>query len=333
MAERSRYDQKCKDCQESNFVEDRAAGDLICQVCGLVAESHVIDESSEWRTFADSDKPQADRTRVGGATDDLLSEGGIGATVITASTKEGGNTAARNLSRLQTRNNTDKTLQQAYSQINRISDKLGLTKTITDTAQHYYKLVYEQKGARGRGLAAVAAAVLFCACRQEGLPRTFKEIEAVVPDATKKDIGKAYKTIMACLQAEEGAATAAPKRVAVSDYMRRFCSHLGMNQKESKACIDVADNAVPREGTTRHNSPWDGKSPNSIAAAIIYMVTQLPAATNKPSTTTIALECSIAEVTLQSTYRDLYTEKAVLIPKWFAKAEDLQHLQQPRERY
>ena len=83
----------------------------------------------------------------------------------------------------------------------------------------------------------------------------------------------------------------------------------------------------------RHNSPWDGKSPNSIAAAIIYMVTQLPAATNKPSTTTIALECSIAEGTLQSTYRDLYTEKAVLIPKWFAKAEDLQHLQQPREKY
>ena len=119
------------------------------------------------------DKPQADRIRVGGATDDLLSEGGIGATVITASTQEGGNTAARNLRRLQTRNNTDKTLQQAYSQINRISDKLGLTKTITDTAQHYCKLVYEQKGARGRGLAAVAAAVLFCACQQEGVPRTF----------------------------------------------------------------------------------------------------------------------------------------------------------------
>ena len=35
-------------------------------------------------------------------------------------------------------------------------------------------MVYEQKGARGRGLAAVSAAVLFCACRQEGLPRTFK---------------------------------------------------------------------------------------------------------------------------------------------------------------
>lgn len=78
MAQRSRYEQKCKDCGSSEFVDDRAAGDLICQVricvpqlivaeneddkagvdhlqvCGLVAESHVIDESSEWRTFADS---------------------------------------------------------------------------------------------------------------------------------------------------------------------------------------------------------------------------------------------------------------------------------------
>ncbi len=57
------------------------------------------------------------------------------------------------------------------------------------------------------------------------------------------------KFYLLCVSSQ--AATAAPKRVAVSDYMRRFCSHLGMNQKESKACIDVADNAVPREGTTR----------------------------------------------------------------------------------
>ena len=45
--------------------------------------------------------------------------------------------------------------------------------------------------------------------------------------------------------------TAGPKRAAVSDYMRRFCSNLGMNHKESQACVAVADNAVPREGTDR----------------------------------------------------------------------------------
>ncbi|KAL3152054.1 hypothetical protein ABBQ32_001165 [Trebouxia sp. C0010 RCD-2024] len=253
MAQRSRYEQKCKDCGSSEFVDDRAAGDLICQVCGLVAESHVIDESSEWRTFADSDKPQADRTRVGGATDTLLSEGGIGSTVITASTKDGGNTAARNLTRLQTRNNTDKALQQGYSEISKNANRLKLNQSIQDTAHHYYKLVYEQRGARGRGIAAVSAAVLFCACRQEGMPRTFKEIEAAVPEASKKDIGKAFKAIVAVLQSEEGAVAAAPRRAAVSDYMRRFCSQLGIKRRDVNACTEVADNAVPREGTTRYN--------------------------------------------------------------------------------
>lgn len=32
MTERSRYEQKCVDCGNSDFVEDRAAGDLTCQV-------------------------------------------------------------------------------------------------------------------------------------------------------------------------------------------------------------------------------------------------------------------------------------------------------------
>ena len=83
----------------------------------------------------------------------------------------------------------------------------------------------------------------------------------------------------------------------------------------------------------RHNAPWDGKSPISIAAAIIYMVTQLPRAETKPSTATIAIECGVAEGTLHSTYRDLYSEKAALVPEWFAKPEELKVLQQPREKY
>ena len=81
----SKYTQKCSDGGSSDFVEDFSAGDLVCQVgvvacmkqghlkvprlssllpvdlqrCGVVAESHTIDERSEWRTFGDSVRPQA----------------------------------------------------------------------------------------------------------------------------------------------------------------------------------------------------------------------------------------------------------------------------------
>ena len=46
------------------------------------------------------EKPQADRTRVGAETNDLLTEGGIGSTVITFSNKEGGKALAQKLSKL-----------------------------------------------------------------------------------------------------------------------------------------------------------------------------------------------------------------------------------------
>ena len=74
---------KCADCGSVDFVEDRSQGDLVCTVgsaptrilpvcacsghspkgtdlqgntqgCGLVAESHIIDETAEWRSFADT---------------------------------------------------------------------------------------------------------------------------------------------------------------------------------------------------------------------------------------------------------------------------------------
>lgn len=77
-AARYKFEQQCADCGSSDFVEDHANGDLVCTVwslclprgyrlcvpgtlltvvnvqsCGLVAESHVIDERSEWRNFGD----------------------------------------------------------------------------------------------------------------------------------------------------------------------------------------------------------------------------------------------------------------------------------------
>ncbi len=53
VALRMKFEQTCHDCGESDFVEDHASGDLICRSCGRVAESHVIDEGTEWRSFGD----------------------------------------------------------------------------------------------------------------------------------------------------------------------------------------------------------------------------------------------------------------------------------------
>ena len=45
-----------------------------------------------------------------------------------------------------------------------------------------------------------------------------------------------------------------------------------------QAASEVAEVACPRAGTRENGQlkPWDGRSPLSIAAAIIYLVTRLP---------------------------------------------------------
>ena len=49
-------------------------------------------------------------------------------------------------------------------------------------------MVHDGKNLKGRSNDAIAAACLYISCRQEGVPRTFKEIVAV-STVSKKEIG------------------------------------------------------------------------------------------------------------------------------------------------
>eukprot|EP00889_Picochlorum_renovo_P004730 jgi/Picre1/31760/NNA_007110.t1 len=125
VALRLKYEQRCEDCGESDFVEDHACGDLICRSCGRVAESHVIDERSEWRTFSDKDKEGADPNRVGGPTNALLKDGGLSTMISGGKGVDKG--LANNLQRMQARTDTsgdDKTLVMAFRDISRVCSSM-----------------------------------------------------------------------------------------------------------------------------------------------------------------------------------------------------------------
>ena len=61
--------------------------------------------------------------------------------------------------------NPDRGLQSAFSHIGRLCTALGLVKSIQDRACEVFKQISESKSIRGRGLAAVCAAVVYIACR------------------------------------------------------------------------------------------------------------------------------------------------------------------------
>ncbi|KAG6397293.1 hypothetical protein SASPL_143459 [Salvia splendens] len=309
-------DTYCPDCKRNTEVVcDHAAGDTVCSECGLVLEARSIDETSEWRTFAD-DSGDHDPNRVGGPVNPLLGDAAL-STVI--SRAPNGSNVDSSLTRLQNRGgDPDRALLMAFKAISSMADRLSLVTTIKDRASEIYKRLEDQKCTRGRNLDALVGACIYIACRQEGKPRTVKEICSIVAGATKKEIGRAKEFIVKQLKVDKGGPVDLTT-IRPGDYLRRFCSNLGMTHEEVKAVQETVQKA----------GNFDiRRSPISIAAAIIFMITQISEA--KKPLRDISLATTVAEGTIKNAYKDLYPHAAKIIPEWYSKERDLKNLSSPK---
>ncbi|VAI35078.1 unnamed protein product [Triticum turgidum subsp. durum] len=201
-----------------------------------------------------------------------------------------------------------------------------------DRANEIYKKVEDLKSIRGRNQDAILAACLYIACRQEDRPRTVKEICSVANGATKKEIGRAKEFIVKQLEVEMGQSMEMGT-IHAGDFLRRFCSTLGMNNTAVKAA---------QEAVQRSEELDIRRSPISIAAAVIYMITQLSedkkplkGLNTDPSRHLLSpsvchcRRAGVAEGTIRNSYKDLYPYAARLIPNSYAKEEDLKNLCTP----
>lgn len=284
----------CRDCQRNppNIVEEFADGDLVCGDCGLVLGDRIIDTRSEWRTFANEDE---DPSRVGGAANPFL-DGTQLDTII--SKKDGGSGLAKGLARAHGRasaNKGERTLVQAYREISSMCEHASLPKTIADTTKQLFKNARELNFMVGKENVLIAACLMH-ACRHEGYGRTFREISAITK-VSKKDIGRAYKLLQHTIQFSALATSS-------TDMIVRFCSRLRLNTEVEKNARSVCEKA-------RDLGVLDGKSPVSVAAACIYMVSMLfdsPRAARE-----IAVVAGVSEVTIKNAYKLLWTTKEHLL--------------------
>ncbi|GJP39313.1 hypothetical protein CLOM_g23696 [Closterium sp. NIES-68] len=307
--------QMCGECKRNTeLVHDHAAGDLICAECGLVVEAHSVDETSEWRTFS-NEAANTDPVRVGGPTNQLLTDGGLTTMISAGKNGQGGGELPGRRGWASQGSNPDRDLINAFQAIGDMADRLGLVATIRDRANEIFKKVHDLKSIRGRSNDATYAACLYIACRQEDKPRTFKEIGAAGNNISKKEIGRATKFIVKQLEADMGAVDMGA--VNAGDFMRRFCSHLGMEAAAVRAAMEVVRNTEQIDIRT-------SRAPISKAAAAIYMVTQL---CSKPvPTKDISRATGVAEGTIRNTYKDLLPFASRLLPDTYAKAEDIAKL-------
>ena len=124
---------KCPRCGKGPMVVDTAGGELFCSSCGFVVKEKIEEAGPEWRAFSKEEKD--DRSRGGIPTSIAMHDMGL-ATVIGGVNKDAsGKSLSASMkatverlrtwdSRSQVHEPVDRSLRQAFSELDRLSDKL-----------------------------------------------------------------------------------------------------------------------------------------------------------------------------------------------------------------
>lgn len=308
----------CPDCKEvpPNLTMEFSSGDMVCTSCGLVVGERIIDTRSEWRTFSNDDQGNDDPSRVGDAPN-LMIDGDQLQTTIAFDGK-----GARNLSNLQNKVNQDKgskALLQAYRDIASLTDSLSCGSQASNAAKHIYKLVEDHKALKGKSQEAIIAGCIFIACRQTGVPRTFKELHSLTK-VSKKEIGRVFKALETFLQKQGGEEEVvknasmfnqqyqAKGSTSAVELCARYCSYLGFRNP-----VGVEHVATRLAKAAAKIEELAGRSPLSVAAACIYLASHL-VGEGRPSKE-IAQVAGVSDGTVKTAYKHLRDHKDEIITK------------------
>jgi transcription initiation factor TFIIB len=275
---------------------------------------------SEWRTFSNDDQGNDDPSRVGEAANPLLN----GSQLTSSIAFGNGDARSRDLNRAQAKVNADKSskaLMAAYKQIQSLCSAHHLPKIVADGAMANYKLAEESRKFKGKPQDVMIAANVFIACRQNGVPRSFKEIMNLTK-VPKKEIGRTYKQLEHFFKKEEGKTIVAggatmlqagyqqTGSTSAAELCGRFCSQL--NVDEISFIAQDCSRTMMRLGSLA------GRSPLSIAAVAIYLISHLM---GKPrSAKEIGEVAGVSDGTIRTAYKLVFQDKDTIIKEdWIKK--------------
>jgi transcription initiation factor TFIIB len=97
--------------------------------------------------------------------------------------------------RSQSHSPTERNVQQAFSMLSRIKDKLGLPHHVIEKAAYPYRKAQERGLIRGDTIGSVLAASIYVAVRQSGVPRTLDDISEI-SDIKPGEVARSYRRII-----------------------------------------------------------------------------------------------------------------------------------------
>ena len=290
----------CNTCKSSRTVTDPESGEIICRHCGIVITDKVHESRPEWRSF--SSEEFMDRSRAGVPSSLARHDMGLSTVIGRADRDASGRLLDASMRstmnrlrawdfRSQAHSPTDRNLRQAFSELERLRDKLGVSDAVVEKTAYIYRKAQEMGLVRGRTISATVAAALYIACRESGTSRTLKDI-AQIGNIKRKDIARIYRLVVIELDL----------KMPLIDPMKciaRVASKATLSERTRRAAIDIME-LVTKSGSSA------GKDPMGLAASVLYLACL---SSGEPKTQTeIAEAAGVTEVTVRNRYKSLKSQ-------------------------
>ena len=285
----------CNRCGKDSLITDLENGEIFCAKCGFVVTQKP--EEMGWNSF------EEDKVRTGAPTSLTIHDRGL-STIINPVNKDASgkplNSIMKNTierlrtwdSRSQAQEPVDRNFRQAFSELNRLKDKLSVTDAVIEKAAYIYRKALDKGLVRGRSISALMASSLYAACRETSTPRNLKDIDKAA-NIKKKDIARCYRLLVKELELKM------PVMNSIS-CVARIGSKINASEKTKRYAIKVLNKTEKHEVSA-------GKDPMGLAAAALYLACRNTQVKNDETKTQrdISEAAHVTEVTIRNRYKGI----------------------------
>lgn len=305
----------CPECR-SSLIDDIHSGEKICSGCGLVAMEQMSDYGPEVRATNPEDKMKS--ARATGQTTYSQHDLGIRTEIALGSKDYSGKSISSdmalqmyNLRKWQTRirvaSPRERRLANILSKIGETCQSLALPRNVIESASMIYRNFEGQADAKGKSVACMSAATIYMACKQCDVVRSLDEICAATGSTKEEKMNvKLTAKYYRMLIMELGSNTAPV--VTLEKYISKIANLAKLEVRVERLAAEIA------EKTDDHNLA-DGKAPNGLAAAYLYIAsTLLGQSILQRDVSSVA---GITEVTIRNRCKEILTAykiKVILKP-------------------
>ena len=158
----------------------------------------------------------------------------------------------------------DRRLSNVLGKILEVSQNCSLPKNVVETASKIYRsLDGKDIQVKGKSVLSISAAVIYLACKQCAIVRSLEEIiQATTPMKEAKAKVKLASRYYRTLVMELGTVTAPV--LTMDKYISKIANMTNTDTRVERLALEIAEK-------TKNRSITDGKAPNGIAAAYLYV--------------------------------------------------------------